>query len=53
MLNFAVLGAAPITLMTNRMTIFENQHYTLPATVTSIRVLSGKAWFRIWATMWW
>jgi hypothetical protein len=44
MVNFALLGAVPTAPLTERMTIHENQHFTLPNKVTSIRVRSGKAW---------
>ncbi len=44
MITFALTGEIPTAPLTNHLTIAENQHYTLPRKVTSIRVLSGKAW---------
>ena len=44
MINFALTGEIPTAPLTERLFIAENQHYTLPRTITSIRVLSGKAW---------
>jgi hypothetical protein len=44
MMNFALTGAVPAAPLAERLTVTENQHYTLSREVTSIRVLSGAAW---------
>ena len=44
MMNFALLGAVPTAPLTERLTVKENQHYTVSNPITSIRVLSGSAW---------
>ena len=44
MINFALTGAVATAPLIERLTVNENQHYTLSREVTSIRVLSGAAW---------
>jgi hypothetical protein len=43
-LSIASAVTSPNAPTTERLTIQEKQHHTLPAEVTSVRVLSGTAW---------